>query len=267
MSQVLESTNVDRLRVRVFDDRQQLGAAAAEAVIAELRSTLAGQDRVRMVFAAAPSQSEFLDALVAAEGIDWSRVTAFHMDEYIGLPLDAPQRFGRWLAEHIFDRLPFGEVHVLAADTEATEGAEAIADAYAAALAEAPIDLVCMGIGVNGHIAFNDPPVADFDDPRAVKVAELDDVCRQQQVDDGLFASFDDVPERALTLTVPRLLDAKSLHCMVPGAAKAPAVADTLAGAIDESCPATALRTHDNCTVYLDSASAADAIAAGTLPA
>lgn len=261
------TTRVDQLEVRVLPDRPTMGRVAAEDAVAELRRLLASQDEVRVVFAAAPSQSEFLEALVAASDIDWGRVVAFHMDEYVGLPVGAPERFGQWLARHVFDRVPFKKVHVLGAGEIDDAGATLVADDYAAALAEAPIDIVFMGIGVNGHIAFNDPPVADFDDPHAVKVVELDQICRQQQVDDDCFATLDDVPTHALTLTVPQLMRADRLFCIVPASAKAAAVARTLAGPIEESCPATALRRHPNVTLYLDPDSAAQAVADGTIAA
>lgn len=240
------------LNVQTFPDRDQLGKAAASDVAAELRARLAAQSGVRVVFAAAPSQQEMLDALAAEPDIDWSRVTAFHMDDYVGLPADAPQRFANWLRAALFDRLPFGAVHLIDPGAEP----EKASSDYAALLAERPIDLVCLGIGVNGHIAFNDPPVADFDDPSAVKVVELDEVCRRQQVDDGCFPSFDAVPTEAITLTVPRLLAADRMFCVVPGAAKAPAVRRTMHDQISTACPATALRTHPSCALYLDAESA-----------
>jgi glucosamine-6-phosphate deaminase len=231
-------------RVRSFPDRAAMGAAAAADVAAELRARLAEQDAVRVVFAAAPSQSEMLDRLVAADGIDWTRVTAFHMDEYLGLPPDDPARFANWLDRAIFTRVPFGEVHRIDPDADVA--------GYAKRLAEAPIDVVCLGIGQNGHLAFNDPPVADLDDPEDVKVVELDRTCRQQQVDDGQFPSFEDVPTHAVTLTIPRLLDARRLFCVVPGAAKRHAVDRALHAPISAADPATALRTHPDVTLYLD---------------
>jgi glucosamine-6-phosphate deaminase len=239
------------LSVHVAADRKAMGARAATDVAEELRYRLSRQPEVRMIFAAAPSQSEMLAALRAAPGIAWDRVTAFHMDEYIGLPAIAPQRFGLWLREALFDHLPFKAVHLL----EPGQDPEAAAQAYSALLAEAPIDIVCLGIGANGHLAFNDPP-ADLDDPLDVRVVMLDDVCRQQQVDDACFAAFDDVPAQALTLTVPRLLRADLLYCVVPGSSKREAVARALSGPIDGSCPASALRRHHACNLYLDPASA-----------
>jgi glucosamine-6-phosphate deaminase len=246
-------------RVRSFPDRAAMGAAAAADVADELRARLAGQDAVRMVFAAAPSQSDMLDHLVAAPGIDWSRVTAFHMDEYLGLPADAPARFANWLDRAVFTRLPFAEVHRI----DPGDDPDATVAAYAKLLADAPIDVVCLGIGQNGHLAFNDPPVADLDDPADVKVVELDRTCRQQQVDDGAFATLDDVPTHAITLTVPRLLDARKLFCVVPGAAKRHAVERALHAPISAADPATALRTHPDVTLYLDGASAPTPSCAG----
>jgi glucosamine-6-phosphate deaminase len=232
-----------------------MGAVAADEIAAELRHLLASQNQVRMVFAAAPSQSEVLASLVAAKDVDWRRVVAFHMDEYIGLPPEAPQRFGNWLGRNIFDLLPFAEVHRMmpGADPEAT------ARDYATMLNEAPIDIVQLGIGVNGHIAFNDPPVADFNDPLDVKVVELDQVCRQQQVDDDCFSTLGDVPFQAITITIPRLLRAGKLFCMVPGEVKRNAVRGTLEGPISTDCPASILRRVDNCILYLDPGSDPDA--------
>ena len=241
----------DLLAVRRFASRSAMGEAAAADIAAELRQRLSRQPHVRMIFAAAPSQAETLAAVVASTGIDWRRVTAFHMDEYVGLPAGAPERFAAWLDRHLFTLLPFHAVHRLVPEPSPQQATLA----YAAKLAEAPIDLVCLGIGVNGHIAFNDPPVADFNDPVDVKLVDLDAVCRQQQVDDDCFSTLADVPMQALTLTIPRLLRADRLFCVVPGAAKRDAVRHTLTGPIDAACPASILRTHADCTLYLDAES------------
>lgn len=241
-----------RENVYVKPSRAEMGELAAEHVAADLKQRLAQQDTVRVVFAAAPSQQEMLDALVATEGIDWNRVEAFHMDEYIGLDPSSPARFGNWLKAHIFDRVPFKSVHLIT-----TEGdAEASAQAYAEALGEAPIDVVYCGMGVNGHLAFNDPPVADFSDPLDVKVVELDDICRQQQVDDGCFPTFDDVPTHAVTLTIPCLLRSKRLFCVVPSAMKADAVRAAFHEPVSTDWPCTALREHPACSFYFDEAAA-----------
>lgn len=246
------SALVGTVRVEVHPTRAAMGESAATDVAAELRRRLDRQERVRIVFAAAPSQSEMLAGLVAATGIDWGRVSAFHMDEYLGLPPEAPQRFARWLDRELFDRVPFGSVHRMDPDREPVHEVRR----YAAVLAEAPIDVVCLGIGQNGHLAFNDPPVADLSDPVGVKVVELDDDCRRQQVEDGCFPRLADVPREAITLTVPRLLAADRLFCVVPGSAKRNAVRAALSAPVSARHPATALRTHPDVTLYLDRHSA-----------
>ena len=244
-----------RMNVQVFENRERMGEAAASDVADALRAVLAKQDSVRMVFAAAPSQAQMLAALCATPGIDWSRVAAVHMDEYIGLAPAAPERFAKWLDDNLFERVPFAEVHRIDPGPDPAAAAEA----YAALLAEAPIDIICLGIGVNGHVAFNDPPVADFNDPLDVKVVTLDAECRQQQVDDKCFAQLADVPRQAITLTVPRLMRANRLFCVVPGGQKREAVRATLHGPVSTSCPASILREHADCTLYLDAESYPDA--------
>jgi len=246
---------VGRLRVRGFTSRLAMAETAAAEIGATLRRLLASQPAVRMIFAAAPSQADTLAALRRAPGIDWSRVTAFHMDEYIGLAPGAPQRFAVWLDAHVFTRLPFAAVHRIVPEPDP---AAAIAR-YAALLNEAPNDVVCLGIGVNGHLAFNDPPVADFADPLDVKRVDLDLACRQQQVDDDCFATLAEVPRQAITLTIPLLMRGRHLFCVVPGRSKRAAVAAALTGPIAPACPASVLRTHPDCTLYLDPESDPDA--------
>lgn len=244
----------DKLHVRSYASRPAMGAAAAEEGAALLRKLLEQQETVRVIFAAAPSQNEFLDALCAAPGIDWQRVTAFHMDEYIGLDAAAPQGFGNFLRAHIFDRLPFGTVHFL--DGNAADISAECAR-YSALLRQAPVDIVFLGIGENGHIAFNDPPVADFVDPEDVKVVPLDEVCRNQQVHDGCFASLDLVPTHAMTLTVPALAAAAHHFCIVPAPTKADAVFACIRGEIATTCPSSILRTCPDARLYLDADSSA----------
>ncbi|MBW6424266.1 6-phosphogluconolactonase [Rhizobium sp. XQZ8] len=245
----------DRLVVESFASRAEMGAAAAADVAAALAERLATRPHVRMVFAAAPSQADMLAALAAMPGLDWSRVTAFHMDEYIGLDAASPARFANWLDAHVFKKLPFAAVHRMTPEPDA----EAEVARYAALMNEAPIDFICLGIGVNGHIAFNDPPVADFSDPLDVKIVELDDICRQQQVDDDCFPDLASVPHHAVTLTVPRLMRADRLFCVVPGAIKRDAVHNTLYGPLSIDCPASILRNHEACTLYIDKDSDPDA--------
>lgn len=238
------------LRTSVYGNREISGGAAAAHAAIILRRILAERSRVRMVFAAAPSQNEFLDALAEEKNIDWSRIDAFHMDEYIGLPGDAPQSFGKYLQNRLFDRVNPGAVYLL--DTQ--HGAAEEIARYGTLIAEAPIDMVCLGIGENGHLAFNDPPVADFQDPKLIKEVELDLACRQQQVNDGCFASLDEVPLYALTLTIPTLMSASYLVCNVPGERKHEAIRQTLRGDISTDWPSTVLRTHPDCALFTDAA-------------
>ncbi|MBC7234892.1 MAG: glucosamine-6-phosphate deaminase [Chloroflexi bacterium] len=244
---------VDELHVYVYETRGEMGLAAALDVAAAMRRILAERP-ARMIFAAAPSQNELLAELAAMDGLNWGRVEAFHMDEYVGLPENAPQRFGYFLRLHLFDMVHPGRVEYM--NGNAPDPA-AECRRYAALLAERPVDIVCAGIGENGHMAFNDPHVADFDDPQTVKVVTLDQVCRLQQVHDGAFPTLDAVPDRALTVTMPALMAAQQIFCVVPGPTKAEAVFKTLRGPIGEHCPATAMRRHPQATLYLDVASAA----------
>lgn len=251
---MIKTIKKDLLTARIYNTRNEMGHAAGADIKHAILSLLAKKETVRMIFAAAPSQNEVLAALASDREIPWERVHAFHMDEYIGLSADAPQGFGNFLRKHIFGVAPFGRVEYL--DISATDP-EAECVRYASLLAEAPIDIVVMGIGENGHIAFNDPPVADFSDPRTVKPVALDEVCRRQQVNDGCFSSLAEVPTHAITLTVPTLFAGGALFCIVPAKTKAKAVYDTLTGEIGEFCPATVLRRHKNAVLYLDADSSA----------
>jgi glucosamine-6-phosphate deaminase len=239
----------DRLRTVVLPDRHAMGTAAAEHAAERLRGVLAERPRARVIFAAAASQSDMLHALAGEDGIDWSRVDAFHLDEYVGLPKGDPRSFGRWLEDHFWSRVGLGRVELI-------DGANPDPDAesrrYGALLDDGGIDLGLLGIGENGHLAFNDPHVADFDDPLTVKPVEIDDTSRRQQVRDGAFASFEDVPRLALTVTMSAILRTRSISVVVPGRQKAEAVARTLDGAIETACPASALRRHPDTVLFLD---------------
>jgi glucosamine-6-phosphate deaminase len=245
---ILEKT-ADQLGVYVYATRKDMGNAAGKNVAESLKRLLAAQDQVCVAFAAAPSQNEFLAALSSAAGIDWSRVVAFHLDEYIGLPENAPQRFSNYLNEHIYSLVPIGTIHYINASAV---DAQAECDRYSALLAANPLDIACIGIGENGHLAFNDPPVADFKDPKVVKPVELDSRCRQQQVNDGCFKQIEDVPTHALTMTIPAIMAAKEVHCIVPGPTKVDAVKGTIYGEISTKCPASILRTHASARLYVD---------------
>lgn len=238
----------DRLRVRVHADRATAGAEAAREAAETINDAITRQGAARIVLACAPSQDEMLAALVAAT-VDWSRVTVFHMDEYVGLEAGHASSFRRYLHAHFLSQARVACFHGIAG-----EAADAAAECrrYAALLNAAPLDLVCLGIGENGHLAFNDPPVANFADPEPVKVVELDYACRRQQVNDECFGSWDEVPRRALTLTIPTLLGAQRLIVTVPGVRKAAAVHTALHGPVAAACPASALRTHVDATLHLD---------------
>jgi glucosamine-6-phosphate deaminase len=232
------------LEVRIFENREQMGSNAAAAVARQIRELLNTKPEVNVIFAAAPSQNEFLASLIQ-QNLDWGSINAFHMDEYIGLDDGAPQAFGNFLRDRLFGKRQFKTVNYL-------KGLD-----YAQLLEQYPVDIVCMGIGENGHIAFNDPPVADFNDPELVKVVELDSACRQQQVNDGCFAAIADVPTHALTLTVPALLQARFIYCVVPGKAKAQAVFNTLNKPVETAYPSTILRNHKKAILFLDRDSSA----------
>lgn len=249
----MKSFKTDLLSVNIYDTRSEMGKAAASDIKACILSLLKTKDTINMIFAAAPSQNEVLFALATDKEIPWNRVNAFHMDEYIGLSADAPQGFGNFLKSHIFGLADFKSVSYI--DVTATD-ADAECERYTELLKKYPTDIVVMGIGENGHIAFNDPPVADFNDPKAVKPVILDEICRNQQVNDGCFASIDEVPKTAITLTVPTLFAGKHLFCIVPAKTKANAVYSTLCGEISEKCPASILRKHESALLYLDSDSA-----------
>ena len=243
----------NNLNVNVYSSRDEMGAAAAADVKAAILRALGEKSEINMIFAAAPSQNEVLANLATDKEIPWGRVNAFHMDEYIGLDKDAPQGFGNFLRDHIFGIAPFKSVNYIRIDAP---DAEEECKRYEKLLRENPVDIVVLGIGENGHIAFNDPPFADFEDDKLVKTVKLDEVCRNQQVNDGCFAKIDDVPTHALTLTVPALMSGKELYCIVPAKTKANAVAVTVNGAITPDCPASVLRTHASATLYLDPDSA-----------
>ena len=250
----MKSFKKDLLNVNVYETRAEMGAAAASDIKACILSLLQTKETINMIFAAAPSQNEVLASLATDPEIPWSRVNAFHMDEYIGLAPDAPQGFGNFLTEHLFGRLPFGQVFRL--DPSAKDP-QAECARYAALLKKYPVDLVCLGIGENGHLAFNDPGEAKFDDPEVVKVVKLDEVCRQQQVNDGCFASIDEVPTHALTLTIPTLMSAGHLVCTVPAPTKCEAVTLTVNGPVTDMVPATAMRSHSDAVMFCDADSGA----------
>lgn len=245
----IKEMKAGNLKVKIFSTRQLMGQAAAKEASVSIKKLLIQKGEINIVFAAAPSQNEFLDGLANDKGIDWSRINAFHMDEYIGLDPKAPQGFGNFLRDRLFGKVPFKSVNYL---DGASKDIKAECRRYSQLLKANPTNIVCMGIGENGHIAFNDPHVARFDDSELVKVVELDAKCRQQQVNDGCFKSFDEVPTHALTLTIPALTSCSCIFCIVPAKTKAEAIYNTINGEVSEKCPATILKTHNNAILYVD---------------
>lgn len=239
---------VDNLTVKKYDSRNAMGEASGKEAAKYFRELISRKGEIWAIFAAAPSQNEFLATLAAEPGIDWGKVHAIHMDEYVNLPSGHPAGFGNFLDRAIFKKVPFASVDYMGTD----KAPEEIIRDYTKILDEHHIDICLMGIGENGHIAFNDPHVADFSDPVKIKKVDLDLKCRTQQVHDGCFASLDQVPRYAMTLTIPTLFNCDRLFCIVPAATKADAVKATLYGPVSEVCPASVLRRHTNATLYVD---------------
>lgn len=251
---MLQKFKKDQLDVCIYQTRKLMGSAAAEDIIRAINQILQNKKDCNIIFAAAPSQNEVLSALAETTLVDWTRVNAFHMDEYIGLPPNAKQAFSNFLDKALFKKVAFKCVNYI----DSTAQPEEEAQRYAELLRQFPVDIAVMGVGENGHIAFNDPHVAEFTDPLLVKQVTLDHVCRMQQVNDGCFDSLDQVPTTALTLTIPALTQVNQIFCIVPGENKAWAVREMLEGPISEKCPASILRKQASATLYLDRDSARD---------
>jgi glucosamine-6-phosphate deaminase len=241
------------MNIRITENRAALGKAAGKAIASAMRERIASQGSVTVAFAAAPSQNETLATLIAEPGIAWNKVTAYHLDEYAGATADSPHSFRRYLLEHVFHRVTPAAFYQIAGEAE--DQGEVLAR-YALMLPAAGFDIALLGIGENGHLAFNDPP-CDFADPSEVRIVALDEACRIQQVHDGAFRELSDVPTQAFTLTVPVLMKASKIFVMVPGPAKAQAVAAAREGPLTNLCPASILRLHPDATIFLDEASAA----------
>ncbi len=244
---------VDNLRVQVHTDVDAMARAAADEAAACLRDAVASRGVAHAMFATGNSQLRFVETLVASTAeVPWAQMVVFHMDEYVGTGPDDPAGFQRWIRERIVEP----------AHPQAAYYVDGLADPegecrrYAGLLRDYPLDLCCLGIGENGHLAFNDPPVADFDDPLDVKVVELEESCRRQQVNEGHFPTIEAVPRRALTVTIPALLRARRVLAIVPEARKAVPVRDALEGPVTTACPASVLRRQTNVTLHLDGESA-----------
>ena len=236
------------MEIRVFDTTQELGRAAAERATAAIGEAVARSGEARVIAATGASQFEFLDALTSLRGIDWARVEMFHLDEYVGVPDTHPASFRRYLRERIVERVRPRDFHFLAGDSP---DPAAECRRVGALLARAPIDVAFVGIGENGHLAFNDPP-ADFETEEPYLVVDLDEPCRRQQLGEGWFAKLEDVPRRAISMSIRQILKSREILCVVPDARKAKAVAECLEGDVSPLHPSSILQTHPRTTVYLD---------------
>ncbi len=248
----MREINKDKLIAKIYSGRPELGAAAAEILTTKISELLKTKEYINIIFASAPSQNEFLAELLH-KNIEWNRINAFHMDEYIGLHPDASQGFGNFLKDRLFSKVNCREVNYL--NGNATDPQDEC-KRYSDLLINYPTDIVCLGIGENTHLAFNDPHVADFNDPLIVKVVDLDQDCRSQQVNDGCFATIDDVPTHALTITMPALFKSTFAYAIVPGKFKANAIYHTLNSDISELYPSTILRKHAHAVLFIDEDSA-----------
>jgi glucosamine-6-phosphate deaminase len=246
-------TRSSSLEVRVFSSREEAGTVGAEIAAGVIAAEIRRNGRAAVVFASAVSQDPFLAAVRVRKDIEWPKITSFHLDEYAGMNDRHPASFRRFQRERLLDHVPMGAFEGLTAEAP---DLDAECERYAARLRETKPCLVVMGIGENGHLAFIDPPVCRFDEPRDVRLVDLDDVCRMQQVHDGQFPTFDDVPKQALSLTVPFFLRVPRALVFVNGERKSAAVQAALEGPITEACPASALRRHSYATLFLDSAAA-----------
>jgi glucosamine-6-phosphate deaminase len=237
--------------LRVFGDGAELAAAAAADAAARIRAAIAANGQARIVAATGASQIAFLDRLVREPGIDWTRVELFHLDEYVGLPIDHPASFRRYLLERLIRPAGIQRAHLLDGERDPAETCRMVGER----LRETPVDVLFAGIGENGHLAFNDPP-ADFEATEPYLIVRLDERCRLQQVGEGWFTGLAQVPETAISMSVRQILSARSIVCVVPERRKAEAVRDSVEGAIDPMVPASILRTHGDTRIYLDRESA-----------
>ena len=239
------------MKVKVFSNSGALGLAAAEAAAAILNDALARQGRARIIVATGASQFSFLAALTRTPGLDWARVEMFHLDEYVGLPLTHPASFRKYLLERLIEPTGIKQFHLLDGESDAPEVCRRVGEE----LNRSPIDVAFVGIGENGHLAFNDPP-ADFETEQPYLVVELDEACRRQQVGEGWFKDLSEVPRQAISMSIRQIMRARKILCIVPDRRKASAVKACLEGLISPAAPASILQTHPDATCFLDSASA-----------
>src|ERR1700722_17651 len=246
---------VGTMKLEIHTSKKAAGSAAARAAAETLKELEQARKEIGVIFATGASQLETLHALTSMPNLPWKKVHGFHLDEYLGMDENHPASFRRYLRENLTERVPMGEFFAI---DGSSSDSDRVRQKYVQELREAAPQLCLLGIGENGHLAFNDPSEANFNDPDAMKVVTLDAACRQQQLAEGWFARLEDVPERALTLTIPTLLKVPKLIVSVPGRRKAQSVRRTLDEAISTACPATILRTHPDVTIYLDEESASE---------
>lgn len=240
------------MELRVFPEKRSLAQAAAGQAANAIRSAISESGRARIIAATGASQFEFLEELTKSKGIEWNKVEMFHLDEYMGMPPTHPASFRKYLRERLIDKVGIGSAHLLDGERDSAD----VIGRMTTEIRRTPIDVAFVGIGENGHLAFNDPP-ADFNTQEAYIVVELDEACRRQQLGEGWFKSLDEVPRRALSMTVHQILEARQIIAIVPDARKAQAVAKCFNGEVSPSAPASILRKHSNTFVYLDEDSAA----------
>ena len=237
------------MKIHVDSTAEQMGNRAAQETARRIRAAVQANGVCRILLSTGASQFEMLDALTKMEDIPWNQVVMFHLDEYVGMPMTHPASFRKYLKERFIDKVHPGAYFFVNGEGDIQKNIETLTQE----IRKAPIDVALVGIGENGHIAFNDPAEADFNDPRWVKPVHLDEKCRQQQVNDGCFATIDDVPKTAMTVTIPGLLRAKAMFCVVPTRRKAEAVRRMLTEPVSEKCPASILRTKNAVKFYTDS--------------
>jgi glucosamine-6-phosphate deaminase len=247
----VKTKRVSQLQIRILEDKENVGQAAAEQAANSLRKAIRQNGAARIVAATGASQFEFLDALTSLAGIEWAHVEVFHLDEYVGLSINHPASFRKYLMERLIRKTGIKQYHFLDGESDAQASAVKIGRD----LQSAPIDLLFAGIGENAHLAFNDPP-ADFTTEDPYLIVDLDEACRQQQVNEGWFASVKEVPKQAISMSVRQILRSREIVAVVPDERKAQAVRDSLEGEISPSVPASILRTHPNTSIYLDKNSA-----------
>ena len=246
--------NVDRLKVSLYDNRAMLGKAAAKEAAEVFRKILKEKDEINVIFASSPYLMDVYGSLLN-EDVDWNRINAFHMDEYVGLSIEQNGSFANFIREKFFKKVNLKNAFYM----DGMNDPEEECDRYAKLLQQYPVDVTFLGIGTNGHLAFNDPYLADFFDNKSVKInPDMDSTCRQQQVTDGWYESVDKIPQASITITIPDLLKAPHTFTAVPGTAKKEIIQKVLEGPICVEVPATALRLHKNARLYIDKDSASD---------